>query len=137
MRDDKFPWVGGVPVVPAEELVGVVGYGSEGDSVALEVDAAAVDMSADRVVWLCGDVVVVSVGEVGGKGGVLCDEDGAGVVGVAIIPPGESVCTFGDGVDCLVDMFGQLAVGLGCAHGAVGREGVHHGVVNHGLDIAV
>ena len=33
LSDDELSWVGGVAVVPVEELIGVVGYGGEGDGV--------------------------------------------------------------------------------------------------------
>ena len=136
LRDDELSGIGGVAVVPTEESVGVVRNGGEGDGIPLEVGAAAVNVSADGIVGLCGDVVVVSVGEVGDEGSVLCDEDGTGVGGVAVVPPDEFVSSCRGSVNCLVDMLGQFTVGVGGAHGAVGREGVHHGVVDHGLEKA-
>ena len=131
--DGELARVGCVAVVPAEESVVFVGYGGECDGVAVEVGAAACDATAESLVGLYGDKEGFPVGEECGERGVLGDEDGAWVVGVAVVPPEEVVARSGSGVDGLVDMFGQFAVGVCRALGAVGRNGVHHGIVYHGL----
>ena len=104
--------VGGIAVVPVGEAVVVVGCGGEYGGVVGPVVAAAGHSSVYRHVGLGGEAEGDAVGEVGGEVGVLREEDGAGVLGVAVVPAAEAVTGFGRGGDDNVGEVGEAATAI-------------------------
>ena len=108
--DDYSARVGGVAVVPVGEAMVVSRYGSEGGGVAIPVYTAAGHLSIIPIVGSCGDMDGYAVGEVGNEMCVLCEEDGARVVGVAVVPASEVESGFGGGGDDDLSEVGEASV---------------------------
>ena len=97
--DDYSAWVGSVAVVPVGEAIFVSGYDGECGGVAIPKRSAAGHLSVKLTVGVGGELEGDAVGEVGNEVCVLCEEDGARVVGVAVVPASESVTGFRGGGD--------------------------------------
>ncbi len=123
LGDEDGAGVVGDAVVPVGEEEGGVGaVGEDGGGVALEVDAVA-GGDAEGAVGGEGDGVEAAGSEEGGEGGVLGDEYGAGVVGVAVVPVGEFEAVAwngGDGLGGGVGVEGGVESGALC--GVVGGD---------------
>ena len=122
--DDDGAGVGGVGVLPLEEVEACKGTGCQHNASASRIGAASFDYAHFGIGGECGDGVGVGlVGcKVGGIGGVAGDGYGARGVGVAVVPLHEVVarvgcCRDGDGGACRVG-----ASTADAAHGRVGRE---------------
>ncbi len=95
--DDEGAGVVGGEVVPALEEESVAGSGGEGDRRAFGVDSGAHHGAAGGVGAESVDHIAFLGAEEGGEGGVGGEVDGARVVGVAVVPVGETEAGTGVG----------------------------------------
>ena len=125
LRDDDFTRIVGDAVGPHLKDETGIGYGFEVERVAIVVDAASNDGSS--VFGLNGGRdVITDEAEIGSEGAILCDDDGARVVGDAVIPVKELAAKVGDGFDD-----GSVAIieGAAARHGAPSGGVGFHGEV--------